>query len=156
MRESNPESASRSPSAELLDAAREAERSREHPSDPRGRYERFQNRFQLERRMDALGLRQAVLELRSPSAIDPPRPATLRGLLGQWIVRAQARTLWWVVRALGLQSRAIEAAYETLQAEHRRLAAFEEKYAAETADFEKRLRNLEQHTGIEPREDEGD
>ena len=106
--------------------------------------------------MDALGLQQAVLELRGPAGIYPPASATLRGLVGQWIVRAQARTLWWVPRALGLQSRAIEAAGETLQAEHRRLTAFEEKYAADRADFEKRLRNLEQHAGIEPREDEGD
>ena len=106
--------------------------------------------------MDALGLRQAVLELGKPSAIYPPQPATLRGRVGQWIVRAQARTLWWVLRTLGLQSRAIEAGYETLRAEHGRLTAFEEKYAADMADFEKRLGDLEQRAGIERREVQGD
>ena len=106
--------------------------------------------------MDAHGFRQAVLDLGGPTAIVPPRPETLRGRVGQWIVHAQTRTLWWVVRALGLQSRAIQAAYETVQAEHRRVTALEEKYAADRADFEKRLRDLERRVGIERREDDGD
>lgn len=156
MSESNPESSRPSPSAELVDAARAAERSREHPSDPRRRYQGRRHRFQLERRMDALGFRQAVLDLDGPTAIIPPRPETLRGRVGQWIVRAQARMLWWVVRSLGLHSRAIQAGYKTLQAEHKRVTALEEEYAADKADFEKRFRDLERRAGIERREGDGD
>ncbi len=106
--------------------------------------------------MDAHGLHQAVLDLRSPSAIDPPVPPTLRGRLGHWIVRGQARFFWWLPRAFNLQTRAIAAAYETLRAEHRRVTLLEEKYAAAAAAFEKRLRKLETRARTDAGEDETD
>ena len=156
MRESDPENSLCSPAADLLDAARSGERSREHPVDPRMRYALLQKRFEEERSMDALGLRQAVLELRSPSAIYPPRPRTLRGRVGHWIVRGQARALWWLLRAFDLHTHAMEAVYETLRSEHQRVTAIREKYAADAAAFEKRLRNLERRAGIDARGEEGD
>ena len=135
-----------------------AERSREHPSDPRRRYQGRRHRFQLERRMDALGFRQAVLDLDGPTAIILP-PATRDASRPAWGSGSCAPkrgcfggscALWVCIPAPSkLVTRLCKPSTSGV-------TALEEEYAADKADFEKRFRDLERRAGIERREGDGD
>ena len=88
------------PSQELIQAARRQMERRGCATEAASRFGLLADQFKVESDFDSFGFRQCLLEIEGPGGILPPVLPTLRGKLGRWIIRLQARLMWWVVRAL--------------------------------------------------------
>jgi len=65
--------------------------------------------FRAAMRADRFGTRQSLGVILREASLVPPRPSTVRGLMGSWVIRLQAKVLWWLVRSIRLRDRAIES-----------------------------------------------
>ena len=140
------------PSQELIQAARREMERRGCAAEAANRYGLLADQFKAESDFDSFGLRQCLLEIEGPAGILPPFPPTLRGKLGRWIIRLQARLMWWVVCALRLQAQALRAAYATMRHQHEGLSRLEDTRAKEIAEVRLRLERIERHLDLAGKE----
>ena len=131
------------PSEALIQAARRQMERRGSAEKAASRYGLLSDEFTAESHRDRFGLRQCLLEIEGPAGILPPVVPTLRGKIGHWVVQLQARSLWWVIRALRLEARALRAVYATLRHEQQRLTRHEDTEAREIAEIKRRLARIE-------------
>ena len=124
------------PSENLVEAARRQAELRAKGSEEN--YRRMKTAFKAEAEFDSFGLRQCLLDLREQAGgLLPPTKPTLRGKFGAFVIRQQARALWWLLSAVRAPERALQAVYDTLLSQDRR-----------QRDFDTRLRELEERIRI--------
>ena len=140
------------PSEELIELARRRLDQRASAQEAYTRYRVLAKQFRAESEFDSHGFRQALLEIEGPDGILPPAPPTTRGRLGQWIIRLQARSLWWLTRALRLEGRALRSAYATLRHESERLTQVEDTLAQQLAGIRLRLERIERQLNLPGKE----
>ena len=139
-------------SDELIESARRRLDQRASAQEAYTRYRLLTKQFRAESEFDSHGFRQTLLQIEGPSGILPPAPPTVRGRLGQWIIRLEARVLWWLVRALRLEGRALRSAYATLRRESERLAQVEDNLARQLGGIRLRIERIERHLDLAGKE----
>jgi hypothetical protein len=127
------------PSDDLIEAARQQMALRADLAPMNQDYESLSLRFRAESRFHSYSLSQQMFELAEPGGLLPLAPPTVRGAIGIFFIRRQAKVLWWLVRALQLRDRALGASYHLLQYHEERHAEMETRLAA----LESRLRVIE-------------
>ena len=140
------------PSKELIELARCRLDQRGSAQEASIRYMVLAKQFRAESEFDSYGFRQTLLQIEGPNGILPPAPPTTRGRLGQWIIRLEARVLWWLVRALRLEGRALRSAYATLRHESERLTQVEDTLAQQLAGIRLRLERIERQLNLPGKE----
>jgi hypothetical protein len=125
--------------ANLMQTARRQREGRGQGAEER--YRELNARFHADAEFDSFGLRQCILEMREqPGGLLPPTKPSLRGAVGAFLIRMQARSLWWLLRAVRAPERALEASYETLRYQHARQVDLEKSVLA----LEARIQKLEE------------
>jgi hypothetical protein len=128
------------PSEQVIQAARRQLQVRGQGPAAAARYQQLAREFQAESEFDSFGLRQCILDMAErPGGLLPPTKPTLRGRLGAFIIRQQAKALWWILRAIRTPERALKAAEATLRYQERRQGALEERLT----DLDRRVRKIE-------------
>ena len=140
------------PSEELIELARRRLDQGGSAQQAYIRYRLLAKQFRAESEFDSHGFRQALLEIEGPDGILPPAPPTTRGRLGQWIIRLQARSLWWLIRALRLEGQALGCAYATLRHESERLTRVEDALAEQLSGIRLRMERIERHLDLAGKE----
>ena len=135
-------------SEELIELARRRLDQRGSAQQAYIRYRLLAKQFRAESEFDSHGFRQVLLEIEGSDGILPPAPPTTRGTLGQWIIRLQARVLWWLVRVLRLEGRALRSAYATLRHESERLTQIEDTMAQQLGGIRLRIERIERHLDL--------
>ncbi len=135
-------------SDELIESTRRRLDQRASAQEAYTRYRLLAEQFKKESEFDSHGFRQALLEIEGPDGILPPAPPTVRGKLGQWIIRLQARSLWWLIRALRLEGQVLRSAYSTIRHESERLTQVEDNLAQQLAGVRLRLERIERHLDL--------
>lgn len=136
------------PSEELIELARRRLDQRGSVQEAYIRYRLLAKQFRAESEFDSHGFRQALMEIEGSDGILPPAPPTTRGTLGQWIIRLEARVLWWLVRVLRLEGRALRSAYATLRYQSERLTQIEDTMAQQLGGVRLRLERIERQLNL--------
>ena len=140
------------PREELIELARRRLHQRASRQEAYIRYRLLAKQFRAESEFDSHGFRQALLQIEGLDGILPPAPPTTRGMLGQWIIRLQTSVLWWLVRALRLEGRALGSAYATLRHESERLTRLEDTLAQQLSGIRLRMEKIERHLDLAGKE----
>ncbi len=71
------------------------------------RYAQMAREFRPSSLTATSGLRALLDEIDSQTGLEPPHPDTVRGKVGQSLIRLQSRGLWWLLRALRIRDKAL-------------------------------------------------
>jgi hypothetical protein len=111
-----------------------------------GRYTAIEKYCRALTDFDETGLKPAFEELQGEFGTLPPEPPTTRGRLGNWIVRYQARGLWWILRALRIRDKVIERLYHTFGRQMEAMLGYQAETHNAVRELRERISALEKRT----------